>query len=105
LTSKGKVEIGRRFYEKDIAWPFRLHGTGTYSEFTGFCPHSLSLFMTVEDNEDGTVTVHGMFSTGAVGAWIEVRLEDEKSKVLWKGKRMLMVNAHSKNRVCPTPLS
>ena len=45
-----------------------------------------SLFMTVEDNEDGTVTIQGMFSTGATGAGIEVRLEDEKSKVLWKGK-------------------
>jgi len=45
-----------------------------------------TLFMTVEDNEDGTVTVQGMFSTGAVGAWVEVRLEDEKGKVLWKGK-------------------
>ena len=45
-----------------------------------------TLFMTAEDNEDGTVTVQGMFSTGATGAGIEVRLEDEKGKVLWKGK-------------------
>jgi hypothetical protein len=45
-----------------------------------------TLFMTVEDNEDGTVTVQGMFSTGAIGTGIEVRLEDEKGKVLWKGK-------------------
>jgi hypothetical protein len=45
-----------------------------------------TLFMTVEDNEDGTVTVQGMFSTGATGAGIEVRLENEKGKVLWKGK-------------------
>ena len=45
-----------------------------------------TLFMTVEDNEDGTVTVQGMFSTGAVAAMVEVRLEDEKGKVLWKGK-------------------
>jgi uncharacterized iron-regulated membrane protein len=45
-----------------------------------------TLFMTVEDNEDGTVTVQGLFSTGAVGTGIEVRLEDEKDKVLWKGK-------------------
>ena len=45
-----------------------------------------TLFMTVEDNEDETVTVQGMFSTGAVGAWVEVRLENEKGKVLWKGK-------------------
>ena len=45
-----------------------------------------TLFMTVEDNEDGTVIVQGMFSTGATGVGIEVRLEDEKGKVLWKGK-------------------
>ena len=45
-----------------------------------------TLYMTVEDNEDGTVTVQGMFSTGATGAGIEVRLEDEKGKVLLKGK-------------------
>ena len=45
-----------------------------------------TLYMTVEDNEDGSVTVQGMFSTGATGAGIEVRLEDEKGKVLWKGK-------------------
>ena len=45
-----------------------------------------TLFMTVEDNEDGTVTVQGMFSTGTIAASVEVRLEDEKGKVLWKGK-------------------
>jgi hypothetical protein len=45
-----------------------------------------TLYMTVEDNEDETVTVQGMFSTGAVAAMVEVRLEDEKGKVLWKGK-------------------
>ncbi|MEA3427962.1 MAG: hypothetical protein U9Q84_01810, partial [Thermodesulfobacteriota bacterium] len=45
-----------------------------------------TLYMTVEDNEDGTVTVQGMFSTGTIAASVEVRLEDEKGKVLWKGK-------------------
>ena len=45
-----------------------------------------TLFMTVEDNEDGTVTVRGMFSTGAIAASVEMRLEDEKGKVLWKGR-------------------
>ncbi len=45
-----------------------------------------TLYMTVEDNEDETVTVQGMFSTGAVAVGVEVRLEDEKGKVLWKGK-------------------
>ena len=44
------------------------------------------LYMTVEDNEDGIVTVRGMFSTGAIAARVEVRLEDEKGKILWKGK-------------------
>jgi hypothetical protein len=46
-----------------------------------------TLFMTVEDNEDGTVIVQGMFSTGAIAASVEVRLEDEKGKVLWKKDR------------------
>ena len=47
-----------------------------------------TLYMTVEDNENGngTVTVQGMFSTGAIAAKVEVRLEDEKGKALWKGK-------------------
>lgn len=45
-----------------------------------------TLFMTVEDDDNGTVTVQGMFSTGAIAAWVEVRLEDKKGKVLWKGK-------------------
>jgi hypothetical protein len=45
-----------------------------------------TLFMTVEDNEDRMVIVQGMFSTGAIAASVEVRLEDEKGKVLWKGR-------------------
>ena len=45
-----------------------------------------TLFMTVEDNENGTVTVQGMFSTGAIAVGVEVRLEDEKGKALWEGK-------------------
>ena len=45
-----------------------------------------TLFMTVEDNEDGTVTVQGVFSTGAIAVGVEVRLEDEKGKALWEGK-------------------
>ena len=45
-----------------------------------------TLYMTVEDNDNGTVTVQGMFSTGAIGASVEVRLEDKKGKLLWKGK-------------------
>ena len=45
-----------------------------------------TLFMTVEDNDNGTVTVQGMFSTGAVAASVEVRLEDKKGGTLWKGR-------------------
>lgn len=46
-----------------------------------------TLFMSVEDNEDGTVTVEGIYSTGAEAAMTEVRLEDASTgKVLFKGK-------------------
>ena len=45
-----------------------------------------TLYMTVEDNEDGTVTVQGMFSTGAIAVLVEVRLEDKKGGTLWKGR-------------------
>ena len=45
-----------------------------------------TLFMTVDDNKDGTVTVQGMFSTGAIAVGVEVRLQDEKGKALWEGK-------------------
>eukprot|EP00831_Metopus_contortus_P005104 TRINITY_DN11915_c0_g2_i2.p1 TRINITY_DN11915_c0_g2~~TRINITY_DN11915_c0_g2_i2.p1 ORF type:complete len:604 (-),score=66.79 TRINITY_DN11915_c0_g2_i2:58-1842(-) len=45
-----------------------------------------TLFMNLYDNEDGTVTVMGMFSTGSVAANTEVRVESEEGKVLIKGK-------------------
>lgn len=45
-----------------------------------------TLFMTVSDNEDGTVTVEGMYSTGAVASRTPVRLEDSDGKVLFTGK-------------------
>ncbi len=45
-----------------------------------------TLYMSVDDNEDGTVTVIGMFSTGSIGSNIEVRLENEQGEVIWKGK-------------------
>ena len=45
-----------------------------------------TLYMSVEDNEDGTVLVTGMFSTGATAAGLEFRLEDKNEKVLLKDK-------------------
>ncbi|MFW5488870.1 MAG: hypothetical protein ACNI3A_10730 [Desulfovibrio sp.] len=45
-----------------------------------------SLFMTISDNSDGTITVEGMYSTGATAAFTEVRLEDAQGNVLFKGK-------------------
>jgi len=45
-----------------------------------------SLFMNLNDNEDGTVTVEGMYSTGAVASKTEVRLESLDGKVLLKGR-------------------
>lgn len=45
-----------------------------------------TVVMGVEDNEDGTVTIEGVYSTQEIPVGAEVRLEDEKGKVLWKGK-------------------
>lgn len=45
-----------------------------------------TLFMNVDDNEDGTVTVEGLYSTGAMAAYTPVLLKDANDKVIWKGK-------------------
>ena len=45
-----------------------------------------TLFMSVDDNEDGTVTVEGMYSTGAYAAKTPVLVKDAQGKVLWQGE-------------------
>jgi len=46
-----------------------------------------TLYMSVSDNDDGTVTVEGIYSTGSMAARTEVRLEAEADgKVLFTGK-------------------
>ncbi len=45
-----------------------------------------TLYMTVVDNDDGTITVAGMYSTGALAANTEVRLVDPNDKVVFKGR-------------------
>lgn len=45
-----------------------------------------TLYMTVTDNEDGTITVEGMYSTGAVASHTEIRLENPDGQVLFTGK-------------------
>ena len=44
-----------------------------------------TLFMTVIDNDNGTITIEGMYSTGGIAAATPVRLEDPKGKILFKG--------------------
>lgn len=44
-----------------------------------------TLFMTVTDNDDGTVTIEGMYSTGGVAAATPVRLVGPQDKVIFKG--------------------
>lgn len=44
-----------------------------------------TLFMTVTDNDDGTVTIQGMYSTGGIAAATPVRLVDPQDKILYKG--------------------
>jgi len=46
--------------------------------------HTLVVF--ADDNEDGTVSIEAVYSTQEIPAFAEVRLEDDKGKVLWKGK-------------------
>ena len=46
--------------------------------------HTLIVF--ADDNEDGTVTIEAVYSTQEIPVFAEVRLEDDKGKVLWKGK-------------------
>jgi len=45
-----------------------------------------SLYLTVDDNEDGTILVSGMYSTGSVASITEVRLENADGKVLFTGR-------------------
>jgi len=45
-----------------------------------------TLVIGAEDNEDGTVTIEGVYSTQEIAVGAEVRLEDNQGKVLWKGK-------------------
>lgn len=45
-----------------------------------------TLFMSVIDNEDGTITVEGMYSTGAKASDTDVRLEGPNGKVLFQGR-------------------
>ena len=51
-----------------------------------FPVYAHTLVISVEDNEDGTVTIEGVYSTQEIPVGAEVRLEGEKGKVLWKGK-------------------
>ncbi len=43
-----------------------------------------TLFMNLTDNEDGTVSVEGMFSTGALAAGLPLFLLDDNQKVIQK---------------------
>lgn len=45
-----------------------------------------TLFMNLTDNQDGTVSVEGMFSTGAVAANLPLYLLDENEKQILKIK-------------------
>lgn len=45
-----------------------------------------TLFMNVDDNEDGTVLVEGLYSTGTMAAHTPVLVKDADGVVLWKGK-------------------
>ena len=45
-----------------------------------------TLFMNINDNEDGTVSVEGVYSTGATASNTKIRLENLEGNILLKGK-------------------
>ena len=45
-----------------------------------------TLYMSAEDNDDGTVTVSGMYSTGTVAGATDVRVVDASERVLIEGR-------------------
>ena len=45
-----------------------------------------TLFMSVTDNEDGTILIEGMYSTGAVASKTPVRVENDQGKLLFQGE-------------------
>ena len=61
-------------------------------------------FLTVEDNEDETVTVNVKFSPVLLPPWSRCALRMKKAKYFERGKWMIRVNAFKKSLV-PTPLS
>ncbi len=48
--------------------------------------HAHTPFMACFDNEDGTVTCNGEFSDGGSASGVSIRVEDEKEKIIYKGK-------------------
>ena len=46
--------------------------------------HTLAVFS--DDNGDGTVTIEAVYSTQEVPVFAEVRLENAKGNILWKGR-------------------
>lgn len=55
--------------------------------FAGASPvRAHTLYMNLVDNEDGTVLVEAMFSTGGSGAGLPLILEDEDQQVIAKMK-------------------
>lgn len=43
-------------------------------------------YMACFDNEDGTITCNGEFSDGSSASGVSIRVEDEKEKIIYKGK-------------------
>ena len=67
-------------------WLALILGVGLLSLCLASPARAHILYMTVMDNQDGSVTVEGMYSTGGVAAATPVRLEDAQGKVLFKGQ-------------------
>ncbi len=63
-----------------------IYGVMIWMACSSVSVYAHTLFMAANQNDNGTITIECMFSTGGVAAGFEVRLEDDDGRVLWRGK-------------------
>jgi hypothetical protein len=65
---------------------FLIYGAIIWMITASVSAYAHTLFMAANVNENGTVTIECIFSTGGIAIGFEVRLEDDNGRVLWRGK-------------------
>lgn len=65
---------------------FIVLGISVFLIMTASISFAHTLYMNVLDNEDGTITIEAMFSTGTEAAGIRLYLENKKGEIIEKYK-------------------